>query len=114
MNKKTITEELAMGSIVTGQISEVHITNMKLYPFIFIDDLNEAEISYSIVTDPSSAVPGKKSTVSYSLSFNAKPDLQQLNAGKDNLQKALSVLFSQDVFVILRDKFGQDLLEKYE
>jgi uncharacterized lipoprotein YajG len=113
MSKKSLTKELAMGSILTGQISEVHIKNMKMYPFIFLDDVSQAEIAYDIITDTINVTPGKKSTVSYTLGFKGtKPSKEVLKPGFDNLQKALSVLFSQKITLILRDQSGQDLMER--
>lgn len=113
MKEQSLTKELAMGSILTGQISEIHLSNMRMYPFIFLDNVSEAEISYDIVTDPANAAPGKRSTVSYCLSFSSQPSAESLSLGKSNLEKALSVLFSQDIVVILRNEQGIDLLENH-
>lgn len=111
MKKLSLTEELAMGTIFTGQISEVHLKNMKIYPFIFLDDVDEVEIAYDIITDVVNNAPGGKSTVSYSLSFKSGNNPSNLKEGHENLTKALSVLFAQPVIVILRDKLGQNLLD---
>jgi hypothetical protein len=111
MSNNSITKELAMGSIFSGQISEVHLNNMKLYPFIFIDDVSQVEISYDIITDPANAEPGKKSTVSYTVSFKSGNTPENIKDCSQNLQKALSILFSQQITVILRDQKGQELLD---
>jgi hypothetical protein len=112
MSDNSITKELAMGSIMTGQISEIHLSNMRIYPFVFLDNITEAHISYDIITDSSNNIPGKRSTVSYAVSFVDGKIPETLRSGFDNLKKALSVLFSQDVVLILRNDQGQDLLDK--
>lgn len=112
MSEKSLTKELAMGSILTGQISEVHAVNIKMYPFIFLDDVYSADISFDIVTDPISALPGKKSTICYNLHFNSNQKPPSLKEGYKNLKKALEILFSQEIIVLLKDKNGQDLVQE--
>ena len=104
-------KDLATGSIMTGMVSEVHINNMKMYPFIFLDNVDSAEISYNIVVDPS-ASPGTKSSIAYSLRFIENVVPETLSGGAENLKKALSALFTQNIRLILKDHNEQLLWEE--
>lgn len=112
MNEKNLAKELAMGSILTGQISEVHILNMKMYPFVFFENLDTATVSYDVVTDPINALPGKKTTVCYTLEFKSKPLSETISEGHKNIKKALQALFSQEILLVLNDKDGRNLVQE--
>jgi HKD family nuclease len=101
-------EDLNKGIIFTGQVSEVHIKSMKMYPFIFIDDVASASLEYEI-----DLVSGEKPGVSkflYTLGFKNDKIPSTLEEGAKNLQKALSVLFmSKNVELKLLDNNNQVL-----
>lgn len=112
MNNKDLMKDLAVGSILTGQISEAHIVNMRSYPFVFIDNIKKVEISYDIVTDPVSSMPGKKSVVNYKVWFTNDEIPETLKNSSLNLQKALSVLFSQKIKLLISDRHDKILVEQ--
>jgi hypothetical protein len=41
-------EELKKGMILSGRLSEIHIHNLKQYPFIAFDGLDSFEMSYNL------------------------------------------------------------------
>ena len=100
-------KDLNMGAIFTGRISQIHADNMKIYPFVFFDNVLEANISYDVLADQS--VPGAKSTISYEILFAENKIPENLNEGLKHLQKALSVLFMRNIVTIIRDTNGQQL-----
>ena len=112
MSENGLLKDLAVGSILTGQISEIHIRNMKTYPFVFLDSVSGLEISYDIVTDPTNSMPGKKSTIIYTVEFTDNKVPDSLADGAKNLHKALSTLFSHKIQLLIKDRHGQILVEE--
>jgi hypothetical protein len=109
---KGLIKDLAIGSILTGRVSEVHLHNMKIYPFVFIDNVDRAEISYDIITDLTNTMPGSHSTVVYVLRFTDSGKPETLDSGAENLKKALSALFTQNIKLVLKDHNEQVLWEE--
>ena len=101
-------EDLNKGILFTGQISEVHIKSMKMYPFIFVDDVASASLEYDI-----DLMSGEKPGISkfvYTLSFKSGNVPSTIEEGAQNLQKALSVLFmSKNIDLKLLDDKNQVL-----
>lgn len=62
-------KDLTSLGLFMGRVSEVHITNLKFFPFIFFNDLKEVKLDYDIGTnreDPS--------FTSYDLCISAEND----------------------------------------
>ena len=109
MSDNSMLKDLIMGSILTGQISEIHLTNMKNYLFVFIDNVEKAEMSYTILTAPPSP-DATESLITYTVSFKEDKVPDQLKEGIVNLQKSLAILFGQkNIKVTIRDNYGQVL-----
>lgn len=100
-------KDLMKGTVMTGNLSEVHVKNLKMYPFIFLDEIKEASISYDIVTDPSAALPGAKSRIEFTLSFAEGFPKDDMRNGIENLEKAIEILMAHKVTVIVKDKNGK-------
>jgi hypothetical protein len=41
-------KELNQGMLISGRLSEVHVHNLKQYPFLVFSDLDSIEISYNL------------------------------------------------------------------
>jgi hypothetical protein len=92
--KETL-KDLLQGTIMTGQISEVHIKNLKAYPFIFLAGVEEVEISYDISTMSESL---GKSKISFAVKFrDGFTEKQPENC--EYLKKAVRILMQHDVEV---------------
>jgi hypothetical protein len=70
MDERQILDELNKGALLSGRLSETHVKNLKLFPFVVFDHVDSAEIDYDIVTDPGEIAAGKKSKIVYRISLN--------------------------------------------
>lgn len=111
-NDLSLLKDLNMGMIMTGQLSEIHLKNMKTYPFIFFDNIDEIQMGFDIIVDPANVVPGSKSTVVYGIRFKDDKLPNNLQEGYENLCKCLNALFMREVRVLIKDHLGQLLIGK--
>jgi hypothetical protein len=76
--------------LFTGQLSDIHIKNMKSFPFIFFHDVLQAKLDYSIGTKKN-----ESSLVSYDLTLNKEND--NLDKRYKALESAIHQLFWKEV-----------------
>ncbi len=103
-------KDLNTGLALIGKLSEVHVKNMQMYPFVFFDSLVSANISYDIKTDPSEIESGQPSSITYELSFAGDESPLNLAEGFKNTKLALSTLFGQKIRLTIKDQYGQILM----
>lgn len=80
-----------------GRISEVHIRNLKSFPFIFFNGVSEVKLEHDLST-----VKGGISTISYGLSLNKDISLISNNCPEKRytaLEDAVRSLFWKEVKV---------------
>lgn len=102
-------KDLMKGSALTGRVSEVHILNLRQYPFIFIDGVESVEISYDILTDAVNAMPNKKSRVDYVVTMKEGFPNSESFTDIASLKKAVNVLFQHSVEVSVKNILGDKL-----
>ena len=98
-------KDLNKGMLISGRMSEVHIHNLKQYPFLAFENLDSVEISYNVqpLLDRESG-----SYVEYILKFKKTP--KTLAQGSEILKKMVSVLLSAEVRVDIAYKKGNKLI----
>ena len=91
MDKKppTISELNSLG-ILSGTLSEVHVKNLQVFPFIYFNGISEAKLDYDVVQSKDN-----NSYVHYDLTLNQTNDhLDKRFAG---LEAALRALFWKEI-----------------
>ena len=91
-------------TLITGQLSEVQIKNLKMYPLIYFDDVKEVTMSYDIVTDPAAALPGKGSQILYEIEFNEDANPSMIDKRMMALRSSVQFILWSNVTVVVVDK----------
>jgi len=105
-------KNLMHGTILTGMISSVHVENLRMYPFIFLDGIDQAELSYNFPT-MGEAADSSSSRVSYTLKMHEghalDPRSPKTVEGVENLRKAVNVLMQHRVVVKVFNEQGKEI-----
>lgn len=102
-------DDLKKGVMLTGRLSEVHVKNLKNYPFIFFEELKSVEMSYNIVTDPTVSAPGTGSFVRYKLDVDVEKNLSYMEKRLQALKGSVQTLLWPSVQVIVVDQTEREL-----
>lgn len=94
MSDQTSIQDLNKLVMFSGRLSEVHIKNMKSFPWIFFNDLKEFKLDYSIGTKR-----GETSLVVYDLSIDT--DVDNLDKRAKALESAVRSLFWKETSIAL-------------
>ncbi len=118
MNQKKDNEispkELAMGAIFSKRLTDVHAHNLKMYPYICFDGVQEVEIDYDLKFDrsPTDEAPPY---IKYNIHFKegAKTlDQEEVKKRVKYLQDAVAVLLWKEIEVSVYNKTtGRRLVE---
>lgn len=95
---KQVLDDLNRGIILTGRLPEVHIKNLKTYPFIYFDQLKAAEVTWDINVDNVTTEP---STVHYKLTFEEGFTPDFLKERANGISNAVKTLMWKEVKVDL-------------
>lgn len=96
-------QDLTKLVMFTGRLSEVHIKNLKAFPWIFFNDLTEVKIDYSIETTDKS----KPTMFSYDLSLNIDTNYH-MHKRYEALEFAIRSLFWKEVKIEIKIN-GQEM-----
>jgi hypothetical protein len=96
------------GSILYGMLSDVHENNIKIYPFVFLDGVKEAEISYNIPTMGESTA---RASVIYTIKFNNGFPAGNVKQQVSNLKKAVQILMQHDASIKVFNEQGKEIGE---
>lgn len=96
-NKTPSLEDLTKLVMFTGRVSEVHLENLKRFPFIFFNNIVDAELNYSIETTDKA----KSSIFSYTLSMPWEFN-DNLDKRYKALESAVRSLFWKEVKIELK------------
>ena len=77
-----------------GRVSEVHIKNLKAFPFIYYSDVTEAKLDYSVETQKENK---EKSLISFEISTSKNND--HLKKRFEGIETAVRALFWKDMKV---------------
>lgn len=99
-------KQIMKGSILYGMLSDLHEKNLKMYPFIFLDGVSEAEISYNI---PVMGETTSRSSIAYTIKFKEGFSQNNLKEQVLNLKKAVQVLMQHDVIVKVFNEQGKEV-----
>jgi hypothetical protein len=105
--------ELNQGMLISGRLSEVHIYNLKQYPFLVFNNIESIEISYNLepLFDNQDGA-----YVEYTLKFKSglkKTDTKKIEENSKILRNMVQVLLSKKVRVdILSQQKEKDYVTK--
>jgi hypothetical protein len=105
--------ELNQGMLISGRLSEVHIYNLKQYPFLVFNNIESIEISYNLepLFDNQDGA-----YVEYTLKFKSglrKTDAKKIEENSKILRNMVQVLLSKKVRVdILSQQKEKDYVAK--
>ena len=89
-NKTPSLNELNSLGIFSGRISEVHIKNLEVFPFIYFNGVTKAEIDYDVAQ-----AKDKASYIHYDLTIHEENDM--LEKRFEGLEKAVRALFWKEM-----------------
>lgn len=98
-------KDLNKGMLLSGRLSEVHVHNLKQYPFLIFDNLESAEINYNLqpLLDRETG-----SYVEYILKFKGR--VKNIQDEAEVLKKMVGVLLSTEVRVDIAYKKNKKLI----
>lgn len=77
-----------------GRVSEVHIENLKAFPFIYYSDVTEVKLDYSVNTERKI---DEESLISFEISISKENNL--LSRRFEGIEKAVRALFWKEIKV---------------
>jgi hypothetical protein len=104
-------KDMAKLVLVSGKISEIHEKNMKMYAFVFFNDVKEVKIDYDLSHEADALVdkqnnltikaPKRSNSVTYHLTVNPATNTEQDHMDKrfSALEASIRTLFWRDVIV---------------
>jgi hypothetical protein len=90
---KEALDDMRKITIMTGTLSEVHVKNMNMYPFVFFDNVKSVRIEYDIDVKSSENSQSNNSYVVYHLKTKGgKKSITNLDKRLEALKNSISTL----------------------
>lgn len=104
-----VLQDLKKIVMLTGQLSEVHVSTLKNSPFIFFDGLKKLELSYDIKVGDTAGMPGMGSKVAFVLHLDKSTPNDFMEKRVSALKKTVHAILWPEVMVSITDENGKDL-----
>lgn len=95
-------KEMAQLSLFSGRISEMHVKNLQMFPFIMFNGVKAVNIDYDFSKSPQPQANDPPSKVIYNFQIEESADNSNLERRFEVLEQSIRTLFWKETLLLVR------------
>lgn len=95
--------DMRKATLLTGQLSQVQVNSLRMYPMIYFNDVKRSTMRYDIVVDPAATANGKQSEIRYEVEFKEEGQPTHLDKYLTALKSSVHLILWPEVRVVVED-----------